>query len=369
MSEFIRYTQDGSAISLQGSWTLDHFQDLTQALTKTDSPKSDITLDGGALKRIDTAGILALADFLKGKTRVSFANFSPERQEFIEQALELHRTEETEDIAEKPPFLWHSIESLGKATASGLEQTADFMAFLGQALVTLGRNLRNPRHFRMVSIVRHIHEAGMGAIPIVSLLAFLISIVLTYQAATQLKTFGADIFTVNLTVISILREMGVILTAIMVAGRSGSAYAAEIGVMKLREEIDALKTTGMDPFEVLVLPRIIALVIVMPLLTFIADIVGLIGTGIMSVLLLDISFGQYIERADYVMTLPMFMVGISKAPVFAFLIAIVGTWQGMRVQGSAESVGRLTTLAVVQSIFLVILADALFSIIFSVLGI
>jgi phospholipid/cholesterol/gamma-HCH transport system permease protein len=195
------------------------------------------------------------------------------------------------------------------------------------------------------------------------------SMVISYQAAIQLQKFGADIFTIDLMVISLLREMGVLVTAIMVAGRSGSAFAAEIGVMKLREEVDALRTIGMDPVEVLVLPRLIALIIVLPLLTLIADMVGLAGGGVMSVLLLDISLTQYIDRAQHVATYTMFYVGMIKAPVFAFLIAVIGTYQGMNVSGSAESVGRLTTVAVVQSIFLVIMTDGLFSIIFAIMGI
>jgi phospholipid/cholesterol/gamma-HCH transport system permease protein len=211
--------------------------------------------------------------------------------------------------------------------------------------------------------------AGVNALPIVGLLTFLIGVVLAYQSADQLRRFGAEIFTVNLLGISILRELGVLITAILVAGRSGSAFTAQIGTMKVREEVDALQTIGMDPIEVLVLPRMFALVIVLPLLAFYADIMGLLGGAIMSLVALDISMVQFLQQLKAWTTLWTFWIGIIKAPVFAFLIALVGCFQGLRVEGSAESVGRLTTQSVVQGIFLVIVADAIFSIIFSALHI
>jgi phospholipid/cholesterol/gamma-HCH transport system permease protein len=201
------------------------------------------------------------------------------------------------------------------------------------------------------------------------LLAILISMVITYQGAVQLRKFGAVIFTIDLTVIALLREMGVLITAIMVAGRSGSAFAAEIGAMKIRDEINALQTMGLDPIEVLVVPRLIALVIVLPLLTFLADVIGLAGGGVMSLSLLNISFPQYFSRVEDVATTTMFFVGMVKAPVFAFAIAVIGCYQGLNVSGSAESVGKLTTLSVVQAIFVVIMADGLFSVAFSKAGI
>ena len=241
--------------------------------------------------------------------------------------------------------------------------------FIGQISVCFAQNLARPRHFRLPSIVRHIEETGERALPIISLLAVLISMVITYQGAIQLKKFGADIYTVDLTVVSLLREMGVLITAIMVAGRSGSAFAAEIGVMKLREEVSALRTMGLNPIEVLVLPRVIALVITLPLLTFLADLIGLSGGGLMSLSLLNISFHQYMVRVQEVANWDMFFVGMIKAPVFAFVIAIVGCYQGLNVSGSAESIGKRTTLAVVQAIFIVIMADALFSVVFSKMGI
>lgn len=243
------------------------------------------------------------------------------------------------------------------------------MAFTGEVATKFGGSILQPSRFRFAAIVRHIDETGLRAMPIIGLLGFLMSMVISYQAAIQLQKFGASIFTIDLTVISLLREMGVLITAIMIAGRSGSAFAAEIGVMKLREEVDALRTMGIDPIETLVLPRVIALLITLPLLTFFANILGLVGGSVMAQTFLDIPLTQYIARVEYAATPTMFFVGMIKAPVFAFLIAIICTYQGMHVTGSAESVGRLTTVAVVQSIFTVLLVNALFSILFANLGI
>ncbi len=270
--------------------------------------------------------------------------------------------------AEKSPPVIREIEALGRMASDAGKTTYGILSFIGEISLCFLRNLAQPRRFRFHSIIRHIDETGMRALPIIGLLAILTSMVIAYQAATQLQKFGASIFTVDLTVISLLREMGVLITAIMVAGRSGSAFAAEIGVMKLREEVDALKTMGFNPIEILVLPRLIAMMITLPILTFFADMMGLAGGGFVSVLLLDIGIDQYIDRVDMVAKPTMFFVGMIKAPVFAFVITIVGTYHGMNVSGSAESVGRLTTVSVVQSIFLIIMLDALFSILFSTMG-
>ncbi|RMG55371.1 MAG: ABC transporter permease [Gammaproteobacteria bacterium] len=245
----------------------------------------------------------------------------------------------------------------------------DFLGFLGHAASALGRGLIRPGRLRPRSISFHLNATGIHAIPIVAMIAFLISVVLAYQGAYQLTQFGASIYTIDLVAISVLREMGVLLTAIMVAGRSGSAFAAELGVMKSNEEIDALRTMGLDPFEILVLPRLLALVIAIPLLTLLADLVGLFGAGVLSLTMLDLSLPTFLARLADTIEFHTFWVGIIKAPVFALIIGLIGTWRGMQATGSAESVGRLTTRSVVESIFLVIAADALFSILFARLGI
>jgi phospholipid/cholesterol/gamma-HCH transport system permease protein len=226
-----------------------------------------------------------------------------------------------------------------------------------------------PWRLRLTSTVRHLEETGLNALPIVGLISLLVGLVLAYQGVDQLRPFGAEIYMVNLVGVASLREMGILLTAIVVAGRSGSAFTAEIGTMKVNEEVDALVTLGLDPVEILVLPRLIALMITLPLLTFFADIMSLFGGAVGGLLIIDLTFPQFVQQLATAVTPTMFCVGMVKAPVFAFVIAMVGCFEGLRVTGSAESVGRLTTKSVVESIFLVIVLDALFSILFSILGV
>ncbi len=217
--------------------------------------------------------------------------------------------------------------------------------------------------------IRQIDQTGVKAIPIVCLISFLMGLVMAYQGATQLEKFGATIFVVDLVTISVLREMGVLLAAIMVAGRSGSAFAASLGVMQLNEETDALRVMGLNPNQVLVLPRMLGLLIALPLLTVFADVAGLAGGLLLSTTVLDIGATQFIERAISSADVSTFMVGFVKAPVFALLIAAVATLRGMQVRSSAEQLGRLTTVAVVQAIFLIVLADGVFTVIFARYGI
>ena len=229
--------------------------------------------------------------------------------------------------------------------------------------------LFHPGSLRPASISRHVAETGIHALPIIGLMAIMIAIVLGYQGVAQLRPFGGEDYTINLVAVSVLREMAVLITAIMVAGRSGSAFTAEIGVMKTREEVDALEVMGIEPMQVLVVPRVIALVITLPLLTFFADIMGLVGGAAISQVLLDVSPTQYFARLPHVVDGSDLFVGLFKAPIFAFFIAVTGCMHGLRVSGSAESVGRETTRAVVKSIFMVIVLDAFFSILFERLGV
>jgi phospholipid/cholesterol/gamma-HCH transport system permease protein len=240
----------------------------------------------------------------------------------------------------------------------------DVLEFFGRMVAVLGQMFVRPRALRISSLARHMYETGITAIPIVSLIAFLISVIVAYLGAQQLSRFGADIFVVDLVTIAVLREMGVLLTAIIVAGRSGSAFAAEIGVMQLNEETDALRAMGLNPVEVLVVPRVLALCIVLPCLTVVADAMGLAGGGLLSLVNLHIPLPQYVSRMQEALAPTTFWSGLVKAPVFAILIAMVGTYRGMQVRDSARELGRLTTMAVVQSIFFVIFADALFAVLF-----
>jgi phospholipid/cholesterol/gamma-HCH transport system permease protein len=262
------------------------------------------------------------------------------------------------------PHVGGVIGALGRWAVLQGTHARGVVGFFGRMVSVLGEAFTRPRALRPSSLARHIYETGITAIPIVSLIAFLISVIVAYLGAQQLNRFGADIFVVDLVTISVLREMGVLLTAIIVAGRSGSAFAAEIGVMQLNEETDALRAMGMNPIELLVVPRVIALIIVMPCLTVIADAMGLAGGGLLCLVNLHIPLPQFVSRLRESLSPTTFWSGLIKAPVFAILIAMVGTYRGMQVRDSARELGRLTTVAVVQSIFFVILADALFAVLF-----
>ena len=238
------------------------------------------------------------------------------------------------------------------------------LVFGGQLILTAGTRWFRHGGLRLPSIVRHVYETGVRAIPVVAVIAFLISVIAAYIGAQQLRPFGAEIYTVDLVAIGVLRELGVLLTAIMVAGRTGSAYAAELGVMKLNDEVDALESMGLNPLELLVLPRVLGLVIAMPLLTIVADAMGLAGGAMLTRYLFDLSWPQFVARLDDAISDTTLWAGLVKAPVFGLVIGLTGTLRGLQVRESSRELGRLTTVAVVQSIFLVILVDALFAILF-----
>jgi phospholipid/cholesterol/gamma-HCH transport system permease protein len=361
---------DGQAWRFGGAWTLSHANDLDQATTALKSGAGAVTLDLAAVEAMDTAGawlIMRSAErAAAGGAKVQWIQPPEALMPLFQRVLDAG-PEPAEKVKQRVLFLdW--LADLGKATETVLKESLDLIAFFGSLVETLGRIIVKPRRLRWVSVVSHIERTGLNALPIVGMISFLVGVVLAFQGADQLRRFGAQVFTVNMVGISVLREMGILLTAIVVAGRSGSAFTAEIGAMQVNEEVDALRVTGLDPMEVLVAPRVIALMISLPLLAFFADIMGLLGGGIMSVALIDISFGQYWRILNNAVSLNTFLVGVVKAPVFALLIALVGCFEGLRVSGSAESVGRLTTRSVVEGIFLVIIFDAFFSVLFSYLG-
>ena len=256
------------------------------------------------------------------------------------------------------------VTALGKQVTRRLQDVKFALDFIGRACVAFARACTSWRRLRPASIARHVYETGVTAIPIVSLIAFLITLIIAYIAAQQAREYGAEIFVVDIVTVGVLRELGVLLTAIIVAGRSGSAFAAEIGAMKLNEEVDALHAIGVEPHEVLIVPRVIGLVIAMPLLAVIADGIGLTGGALLCKWLLDMPLVLYLERVQDAIAPTTFWVGIIKAPVFGLLIALSGTYRGLQVRDSSRELGRLTTVAVVQSIFLVIFANAMFAIAF-----
>jgi phospholipid/cholesterol/gamma-HCH transport system permease protein len=257
-----------------------------------------------------------------------------------------------------------ALVRFGRAIEARGHSWYEALTFGGRLLATAGVAWRSVHRLRIPSIVRHAYETGYQAVPVVAMIAFLIAVISAYISAQQLRPYGGEIFTVDIVAIGVLRELGVLLTAIMVAGRTGSAYAAELGVMKLNDEVDALESMGVNPYEVLVLPRILGLVIAMPLLTVVADFMGLMGGAALTRYLIDLPWPQFLQRLDEAIGPTTFWAGMIKAPVFGLLIGLTGTLRGLQVRGSSRELGRLTTVAVVQSIFLVIFADALFAIFF-----
>jgi len=259
------------------------------------------------------------------------------------------------------------FEDVGMATVRILKEFGRFLSFMGLVSIRLFGALRQPSRIRMTPLVFQIEHVGLKALGIIGLMSFLIGAVIVNQGAIQLRQFGAEVFVVDMLAITQLRELGILLTAIMVAGRSGSAFTAQIGSMRSHEEIEALETIGLHPIDTLVLPRFLALVIVLPVLAFYADLMGLLGGALTAWLTLDISPGAFVQRFQEAVVLSTFMVGIIKAPFFAAVIALSGCYEGMSVTGSAESVGERTTRSVVQSIFLVIVLDAGFAMFFTAL--
>lgn len=359
-----------------GAWTVDHAvwldRQVQQRLGALPASIRRLTVRLDGLDQLDAAGAWLLERSARqlraAGVEVAFRGLSGPRARLVERVGEA-----AGETLLAPPvrrtWLGRELERLGATTVAMIGEALALLAFLGAIVTTLLGTLVRPWRLRLTSFSAHVVQTGVEALPIVGLLSFLIGMVLAFQGASELTRFGADIFTVNLLAISILREIGVLMTAIIVAGRSGSAFTAQIGTMVVNEEVDALRTLGLDPMEVLVLPRVLALVVALPLLAFFANVMGLLGGGLMIVLVLDIPLTLFLEQLRTAATPMQLFVGLVKAPVFAFVIAMVGCRNGLRVQGDAASVGRLTTQAVVTSIFLVIVIDAAFSILFNVLGI
>lgn len=361
------------ALAADGPWTVRSVGALDRRIRSTQlNGARTVQLDLSGVTRLDTAGAWLLyrtrRDLAADGIALNLNGLDPHYApliDLVEQADLAHP--EIERIRPNPLLV--VVNRVGKAMCDAAAESVQLLNFLGMTIVTLARVVFRPRRWRIVSLANQIEQTGLNAMGIVGLLLFMIGVVLAFQSAEQLRKFAAEILTADGLAILVLREIGVLIAAILIAGRSGSAFTAEIGMMKVNEEVDALRTTGVDPIEVLVLPRINALVITLPLLAFFANIAALTGGTIMAVATLDVTYTQFVRQLTDAMTMKNFLVGMVKAPVFAFLIGLVGCYEGLQVGGSAESIGRLTTKSVVESIVLVILADATFSIIFSFLGI
>lgn len=358
---------DGATLKLEGNWTLSQFATLEPTVAGRRMVQAARTLDIAAIDRLDSAGALLIARLLKqyDLDAAAVAGASKEQRALIETV----RATLDQSIAKPPPRRWSdSLARIGQATLELVAQGKRLLGFIGQVTTALPAVLVRPRRWRPVSVVHHMEQTGLDALPIIALLSFMVGAVITFLGAVVLREFGASVFAVELVGFSFLREFGVLLTAILLAGRTASAFTAQIGAMKAREEIDAIRTLGMDPIEVLVLPRLFALLIVFPLLTFVAMAAGIIGGLIICALSLDISPAMFLARFQDTFEMRHFIVGMAKAPIFAIVIALIGCLEGFKVSGSAESVGQRTTSSVVQAIFLVILLDALFALLFQELG-
>ncbi|HLS82236.1 MAG TPA: MlaE family lipid ABC transporter permease subunit [Steroidobacter sp.] len=358
---------DGLTLRLLGEWRIENVAAIDAALRAiTLAPAARVVVDSRGLESMDLCGAWLLKRRLgeaqAAGASVVFEGDPPEHFAFIEE-MAAHPPAPLE-LRQGEASLLGVMAWLGRVSVDQVQRQRAALGFFGRIVVTGLGALGSVRRLRLASVARHVYETGIQAIPIVALIAFLISVIVAYLGAQQLRQFGAEIFTVDLVAVAVLRELGVLLTAIIVAGRSGSAFAAEIGVMRLNDEVDALKSMGVDYFEVLVLPRVIGLLIALPLLTIIADAMGLAGGALLSSTLLDISLSQFIPRVQDALAPTTFWAGLIKAPVFALLIALIGTYRGMQVRDSSRELGRLTTVAVVQSIFMVIFADAVFAVVF-----
>ena len=358
---------DQGVLAVGGAWTIAESARLDRALNALNAEGAR-EIDASKVTRLDSAGAWLL---LRTRRAIggSGALNVPERYGPLLENLDQENAPEPRR-SRIPPGFRGRLYKIGRATMLFWSQTVSILEYLGRVTIETGEAIARPKHnLRIAAMVHQVEETGINALPIVGLLSFLIGVVLAYQAVDQLKQFGAQNLTVNGLGIIILREMGVLMTSIIVAGRSGSAFTAQIGTMRVNEEIDAMQTMGLNTVDTLVLPRIIGLVIALPLLTLYADIMGLIGGAIMCYFDLGMTFPVFLRQLQGAVTVNTLVVGLIKAPVFAFVIALVGCYEGFQVERNAASVGLLTTRSVVEAVFLVIVLDAAFSIMFSVLGI
>jgi len=369
MAVEVRRTAAGLQLDLTGEWGMREVEADRAQLAAIDlGTVREVKVSTRGVDSLTLSGAWALREFLqrarlRGAT-VSFEGTPPAQLHLLDETLKEPEPGSAAPPAGHVPTEHRLLTDIGRNAVRAWRDLIEGLAFGGRTCLTFLAGFGSLRRLRPISIARHVYDTGITAIPIVALIAFLISVIIAYMSAQQLRGLGVEIYVVDLVTIGVLRELGVLLTSIIVAGRTASSFAAELGSMKLNEEVDALIATGVDPFEVLVVPRLLGLAIALPLLTVIADLVGLAGGAVLSHYLLNISLAQFLSRANEAISPSTFWVGIIKAPVFALLIGFAGCRHGLRVRGSARVLGHEVTVAVVQAIFLVILADALFAVFF-----
>ena len=366
-----RIVRQADDVHILGDWTLAHYTHLKQSVSEASPIAETVSIDLQALGALDTAGAALLVDLLGSERLQRVAQWAPEltvaRQALLQTVASSLATPLTppattsSSIADVLAKLGADIEHAGR-------QWLALLGFIGLTLDVFARTVFRPTRWRVAALADQVKQTGLDTIPIIGLLTFLVGAVVAFLGATVLSDFGASIYTVNLVAFSFLREFGVVLAAIMLAGRTASAYAAQIGAMKANDEIDALRVLGLNPIELLVLPRVLAMMITLPILAFVGVIGGLLGGLIVCLLVLDISIAHYLGILYREIPVHHLFVGLSKAPVFAFIIAVIGCLEGFKVTGSARSVGEHTTSSVVQSIFVVILLDAVAALFFMEMG-
>lgn len=362
----INYQAQNRTLSLSGDWDLSSLPAIQAALDNIDWPASgNLILQARDITKIDSAGAWLIAQTTQKLIR---QGLTVERRDFspaVTKLLDIIHAQLSQETPLPTPKKQNAFEKIGRNTTGQLAEFNAYLMFIGKLTFEYLRLLPHPSRWRFKAMLNILYSAGYQGLPIIALLSFLIGVVLTYQMGLQLKTYGANIYIVDLLGLSILREFAPLITAIMVSGRTGSAFTASIGMMKLNQEVDALDTMGVTSGELLILPRIIALFIALPLLTMWSVIFGIIGGLVMSNSMLGITWYDFLHRFPQVIPLKTLLLGLGKTPVFALIISSVGCFQGMQVKNSAESVGTNTTRSVVLAIFFIIVADALFSIVFS----
>jgi phospholipid/cholesterol/gamma-HCH transport system permease protein len=362
----------GSRLALAGDWTLPHYTGLQRRASElAGTIEAGVAIDIGQLGAMDTSGAFVIAEMIgSSRTQVLAQDeaLPPARRALLKTVGDAIDTYCTGVKRPRDAGFVVMLERIGRAMEAFWKQTAKLLAFIGITLQGFLATVWRPSRWRVTSLVSHMEQTGLDAVPILALLSFMVGCVVAFLGSTALASYGASLFTVDLIGFAFLREFGVLLTAILLAGRTASAFTAQIGSMKSREEIDAIRTLGLDPVELLVLPRVLALLIALPLLTFLAMISGIVGGAVVCIAVLKMSPSMFLTMFQADMSLTQFLVGMAKAPVFAFMISVIGCMEGFKVSGSAQSVGEHTTSAVVQSIFVVILLDAVAALFYMEMG-
>ena len=361
--ELVEGDDSGATLALSGPWLVASIGAVEKSLAGLEGPVARIDLSG--VSEIDTVGAW-VACSLRDRLDAQIVGASERAERLMQAVCEIET--DTPIAAPREGVARRVSAEMGAKVFNARDGMLGVLSFLGAILTATGSLIRHPSRFRMKALVRQLELVGVSALPIIGLMSFLIGIVIAQQGAVQLQQFGAETLTVNLVGRITLRELGVLMTAIMVAGRSGSAFAAQIGTMRLTEEVDAMRTIGISPVEALVIPRILAAVLMMPLLGFYSAVVAIIGGAVVADLSLGIPFMTFLERIKDVVPTYDLWVGLVKAPVFGLIIGLAGCYHGMQVKGNSEEVGLRTTLAVVSAIFAVIVLDAFFAVFFTNIG-